>query len=106
MWWRSSHNRDRKWASPEGRKLLAHSVPQTCRSGNCKGSTFEGNQILKYAFMKITIKGFLDFSEKVSKIYFLESGVQARQGSMSHLKQEKVRKAKGEKEKHVKMKKG
>ena len=51
--------------------------------------------------MKITIKGFLDFS----KIYFLESGVQARQGSMSHLKQEKVREEKGEKEKHVKMKK-
>ena len=56
--------------------------------------------------MKITIKGFLDFSEKVSKIYFLESGVQARQGSMSHLKQGKMRKAKGEKEKYVKMKKG
>ena len=57
--------------------------------------------------MKITIKGFLDFFEKVSEIYFLESGVQARQGSMSHLKQRKVKgeKAKGEKEKHVKMKK-
>ena len=56
-------------------------------------------------FHEDTIKGFLDFSDKVSKIYFLESGVQARQGSMSHLKQEKVREEKGEKEKHVKMKK-
>ena len=62
MWWRSSHNRDRRWASPEGRKLLARSVPQTCRSGNCKGSTFEDNQVLKfdnwikYAFMKTQSK--------------------------------------------------